>query len=430
MPRVIQPGGGRGKMRVRYTARRKRGLVATSKRMIAEGMTLRAAAEELCVSAANLSKWASQGMGEIDRLDKILRSKKRAGHTGPSSQLKAIEDGLLRYIFEKREQGIEVSTFTVVLRASFLSPEFREKSFTARCSCVKRFLHAHSFSYRMGTHTSQRPPAEVEGEASDFMRFVRVIVSGANRDRRFILNMDQTPVYFSMSSKKTLELIGKKTIHIRTSTNDTKRVTVAVTITADGTVLPSTLVFKGMPGGRIEKSEFSTYPNGHFYKCQENAWMDEEVMIAWVKDVLAPYVATAPDHVVPILILDKYRCHMMSSVVQMIQELGVEVQHIPGGCTSLCQPVDVSFNTPFKDRMRRQWINWMTNEGVVHGTTSPPARLDVTKWVQNAMLEMKGRGDIIRNAWKRHDYEWFVATATAMATATATVNDDGAEGAL
>jgi len=133
--------------------------------------------------------------------------------------------------------------------------------------------------------------------------------------------MDQTPVYFSMSSKKTYELIGKKTIHIRTSTSDTKRVT---TIAADGTVLPSTLVFKGKPGGRIEKKELSTYPNGHFYKCQDNAWMDEDVMIAWVNDVLAPYVATAPDHVVPILILDMYQCHMMSSVVQMIQELGVE----------------------------------------------------------------------------------------------------------
>jgi hypothetical protein len=33
MPRVLQPGGGGGKMRVRYTARRKRGLVAASKRM-------------------------------------------------------------------------------------------------------------------------------------------------------------------------------------------------------------------------------------------------------------------------------------------------------------------------------------------------------------------------------------------------------------
>jgi hypothetical protein len=284
-------------------------------------------------------------MGEIDRVDKILRSKKKAALTGPSSQLKVIKDGLLRYIFEQREQGIEIKVFTVMLRASLMSPEFREKSFTARCSCVKRFMHAHSFSYRMGTHTSQRPPAEVESKAFDFMQFMRVIVSGGNRDRRFIINMDQTPIYFSMSSKRTLEVIEKKNIHIRTSTNDTKRVTVAVTITADGTLLPSTLVFKGKPDGRIAKKEFSTYPKTHFYKCQEAAWMDEEGMIVWVKEVLAPYVATAPDHVVPILILDMYQCHMMSSVVQMIQELGVEVQHIPGGCTSLCQPVDVGFLT-------------------------------------------------------------------------------------
>ena len=59
MPRIIQPGGGGGKMRVRYTARRKHGLVAALKRMQAEGMTLRAAASELRVSVANLSKWAS-----------------------------------------------------------------------------------------------------------------------------------------------------------------------------------------------------------------------------------------------------------------------------------------------------------------------------------------------------------------------------------
>ena len=59
-----------------------------------------------------------------------------------------------------------------------------------------------------------------------------------------------------------------------------------VTITVDGTVLPSTLVFKGKPDGRIAKKEFSTYPKTHFYKCQEAAWMDEEVMITWVNEVL------------------------------------------------------------------------------------------------------------------------------------------------
>ena len=58
--------------------------------------------------------------------------------------------------------------------------------------------------------------------------------------------------------------------------------------------------------------------------------------------------SSVPD-VIPVLILDSYRCHMMASVVHRIQDLGVEVIHIPGGCTSLCQPVDVGLNKPFKE---------------------------------------------------------------------------------
>jgi hypothetical protein len=53
----------------------------------------------------------------------------------------------------------------------------------------------------------------------------------------------------------------------------------------------------------------------------------------------------------------------------------------------------------------------MINEGVVHGTMSPPSRLDVAKWVHTTMLDMKGEGEIIQNAWKRHGYEWFVNNA-------------------
>jgi hypothetical protein len=53
MPRVIQPGGGGGKMRVRYTPCRKHGLVAASKRMQAEGMTL----GELCVTTPTRQKF-------------------------------------------------------------------------------------------------------------------------------------------------------------------------------------------------------------------------------------------------------------------------------------------------------------------------------------------------------------------------------------
>ncbi len=77
--------------------------------------------------------------------------------------------------------------------------------------------------------------------------------------------------------------------------------------------------------------------------------------------------------------------------------------------------------------MQCQWLNWMINEGVVHGTTSPLLRLDVAKWVDASMLEMKGEGRVICNAWRRHGYEWFVDDAGEQ---DASCNDDGAKGAL
>ena len=87
--------------------------------------------------------------------------------------------------------------------------------------------------------------------------------------------------------------------------------------------------------------------------------------------------------------------------------MGVEVIHIPGGCTSLCQPVDVGFNKPFKDRVRRLWTEWMVSEGVVDGATKAPSRLLVAGWVDTVMAMMSAETTIIKNAWMKTGYEWF-----------------------
>jgi hypothetical protein len=97
---------------------------------------------------------------------------------------------------------------------------------------------------------------------------------------------------------------------------------------------------------------------------------------------------------------------MMGSVDQRIQELGVEVKHIPGGCTSLCQPVDIGFNKPFKDRLLKLWITWMISKGVIHGTMITPTRLIVAMWVDQAMKDMMTQRAMVRNAWLKQDYEW------------------------
>ena len=54
-------------------------------------------------------------------------------------------------------------------------------------------------------------------------------------------------------------MFGSKTINVTKSTNDTKRATFEITVTASGKVLKPLVVFKGKAGGRIERREFPTY---------------------------------------------------------------------------------------------------------------------------------------------------------------------------
>jgi hypothetical protein len=126
---------------------------------------------------------------------------KKAAHAGPLGQLKAIEQPLLRHIFELHEQGIMVSTFELVVKTSQLCMMFGAKYIVARFSAVKHFVCAHLFVYQMGTHQSMRRPDEVEVEAKDYMHLICPFLIGNHRDLHFILNLDQMPIYFTISTK-------------------------------------------------------------------------------------------------------------------------------------------------------------------------------------------------------------------------------------
>jgi hypothetical protein len=177
-------------------------------------------------------------------------------------------------------------------------------------------------------------------------------------------------------------------------------------VTGSGKLLTPFLIFKGKSNGRIAAKELQTYPNECIYACQEKAWMDEVMMHKWIDLVLIPWKESRNPGVIPVLILDAYRVHMMGSVVNRIQSLGIEVQHIPAGCTYLCQPVDVGINRPIKVEMTEQWEEWMVSGGgVADGVAKTPSRAQVAEWIvgaYKAITEQTGR-----NAWRKTGYEWF-----------------------
>jgi transposase len=391
--------------RRRFSIRERMAIIRRVERlMVTTGMSRPEACKEVNIHPTMHLRWTK-------RRDEMMEQKNpgaRAMCVGRPSCLEACKDDLLRFIFENREQGMAVSVAMVMRKAKQIIPaEFGVKTKCAQYHSALRFVRSQGLVFRLGTNESQRAPAETAAEALDYIMNVArpKVFNQPGRHQDFILNMDQTPVPFTYNSRKTLEVVGRRTVHVRKSTNDTKRATFAMTVTASGKILKPLIIFKGARNGRIVQREFPNYDDDMIYLCQSSAWMDEDAMLVWVDQVLRPHIESAPPGILPIIFLDSYRCHMMASVVSKIQDLGVEVEHIPGGCTALCQPVDIGVNKPFKNRLRDQWEAWMVDEGLAHGTTSPPTRENIVQWARNAVANISS--EIVKNAWRHGDYSWF-----------------------
>ena len=58
-------------------------------------------------------------------------------------------------------------------------------------------------------------------------------------------NMDETPIYFDMVGNNTIETKRAKTVQVQTTGNEKNWFTYVLTILADGSKLPSLVIFKG-----------------------------------------------------------------------------------------------------------------------------------------------------------------------------------------
>jgi hypothetical protein len=187
----------------------------------------------------------------------------------PPSLLSTIKDDLACFIMHARHSGIQVSTRMILQEACRLLLSFRDKSLEARNSAVGCVTKRMGLSHRATTHTTQKHFKETEEESKHFIDLMTAKLAG--RDPHNIINMDQTPIPYSFHSNKTLENKGTRSIHVRASTTDTKRIILAVTLDGSGSMLPHMLLFKGTPNGGITTHEFSTYPIGGHYLCQPKA---------------------------------------------------------------------------------------------------------------------------------------------------------------
>ncbi len=103
-------------------------------------------------------------------------------------------------------------------------------------------MHKHDYVYCMKTNEATPAPQEVYDEAWEFMKLSLI--------RDWIFNMDQTPLHFLYHRSKTYAKHGTKMIHVRKTSNRTKRATGVLTVTAAGNLLMPMIIFKGKLNGK------------------------------------------------------------------------------------------------------------------------------------------------------------------------------------
>lgn len=103
-----------------------------------------------------------------------------------------------------------------------------------------------------------------------------------------IANMDETPVWFEMFRNETIERIWAKEVKNKTFGCDKTRISLILSILDNGKKLKPLIVFKGKTGNRFEnklQNNILVKNKEILVKCQDNAWVNNEIFYFWLNNV-------------------------------------------------------------------------------------------------------------------------------------------------
>ena len=107
-----------------------------------------------------------------------------------------------------------------------------------------------------------------------------------------IVNCDETAVYYENPDIYTIDIKGHKEIIINTDGNESKKISVLLSIAVNGNKLPPFLIFKGAEKKTVEKNlnkNINILNKKIFAVCQKKAWCDTNIFKKWCEKFFLNY---------------------------------------------------------------------------------------------------------------------------------------------
>ena len=93
-----------------------------------------------------------------------------------------------------------------------------------------------------------------------------------------------------------------------------------------------------------------------------------------------------------ILVWDSFRAHLTDEVKNELKNANTNVDVIPGGLTSLLQPLDVCINKPFNDKFRKKYTDSMAfgeHSFTPAGKMRKPSGQNILNWINETWNEVE-----------------------------------------
>ncbi len=112
------------------------------------------------------------------------------------------------------------------------------------------------------------------------------------------------------------------------------------------------------------------------------------------------------------LVMDSFSAHLTDNVKDKLESNKVHTTIVPGGCTSMLHPLDVSLNKPFKAILRRLWQQYMMESAEelerkrAEGNTPAASQMKIpapskqmVDWIVTARLELAQKFDAVKESF-------------------------------
>ncbi|RPB02545.1 DDE-domain-containing protein [Choiromyces venosus 120613-1] len=280
----------------------------------------------------------------------------------------------------------------------------------------RSFLSRYKISLRSITNKAQKLPADYQILILNWLRFNRR--NSQPRPANFwevavdhpvgryelanICNLDETPIPFEYLQGKTYNKEGEKTVRVKETRSgwDKRQATLVLCIFADGIPrVPPMVIFHGT-GVRLQ-AERRRYDRDVLVEFNPTAYMNDRLFTRYVSQYLIPVLEGRPT----LFALDLMGSHKTPAVLNLLHQNNITPSLIPGGCTGLVQPLDVSVNKPFKELMRdltderifqlesvAEFEKWMVGD----------RRVMTTECVGDAFRQFhQEKGEVIRRSFRK-----------------------------